>query len=104
MDTVLKENQSKDYEPTEAEIVEYAQWIGMDVQADKDLLWIAREGLKAPLPEGWKPCKTEEGSIYYFNSSTGESLWDHPSDDLYKKLYKVEKEKTLRGGDGQIPA
>ena len=31
----------------------------MDEDADKHLFWIAREGLKAPLPENWKPCKTQ---------------------------------------------
>lgn len=48
------------------QIVEYARWLGMDVDADRDLLYIAREGLKAPLPGDWKPCKTtdtEEVSI-----------------------------------------
>jgi centrosomal protein CEP164 len=38
-----------------SEILEYAQWLGMDVQREPDLVWIAREGLKAPLPEHWKP-------------------------------------------------
>ena len=32
----------------------------MDVDADRDLLYIAREGLKAPLPGDWKPCKTTD--------------------------------------------
>jgi hypothetical protein len=33
---------------------------------------VAREGLKAPLPADWKPCKSPEGEIYYFNFTTGE--------------------------------
>ena len=33
-----------------------AQWLGMDIEEDKHLLWIAEEGLKAPLPPSWKPC------------------------------------------------
>ena len=37
------------------EVIDYAEWLGMDIEADEDLLWIAREGLKAPLPEHWKP-------------------------------------------------
>ena len=41
------------YEPED--ILEYANVIGLDPVADKDLLYIAREGLKAPLPENWKP-------------------------------------------------
>jgi hypothetical protein len=38
-----------------ADLEDYAQTIGIDIDTDKDLLWIAREGLKAPLPAGWKP-------------------------------------------------
>jgi hypothetical protein len=60
---------------------------------DQDLFWVAREGLKAPLPEHWKPCKTGDGEIYYFNFATGDSVWDHPCDEYYKKLYVEEKKK-----------
>lgn len=38
-----------------AEILEYAKWLGMDAIKEKELLWLAREGLKAPLPKDWKP-------------------------------------------------
>ena len=34
--------------------------LGMDLEKDKDLFYIAKEGLKAPLPENWKPCKTTD--------------------------------------------
>eukprot|EP00438_Fugacium_kawagutii_P017525 Skav224550 [mRNA] locus=scaffold2085:68881:69165:+ [translate_table: standard] len=39
----------QDYEPTEQEILDYSEWLGMDAEADKDLMWIARAGLKAEL-------------------------------------------------------
>ena len=70
----------------------------MDVEKDKDkdLLYIAREGLKAPLPDPWKPCQTREKEIYYFNFETGESTWDHPCDEYYRKMYEREKEKRNR--------
>ncbi|KAL6762719.1 hypothetical protein V8C86DRAFT_581479 [Haematococcus lacustris] len=90
---VLEEEIDENYEPTPQEITEYAQWLGMDLEKEKDLMWIAREGLKAPLPEQWKPCKTPAGDIYYFNFSSGDSIWDHPCDEHYRKLYQDEKEK-----------
>jgi centrosomal protein CEP164 len=90
---VLEEELPENYEPTEEEILEYASWLGMDVEQERDLFWIAREGLKAPLPEHWKPCKTNEGEIYYFNFATGDSVWDHPCDAYYKNLYADEKKK-----------
>ena len=43
-----------------------------DLEADKELFWVAREGLKAPLPPDWKPCKSPDGEIYYSNFSNGE--------------------------------
>jgi hypothetical protein len=81
---ILEEDMDENYEPSPHEISEYAEWLGMDARGDRDLLWIAREGLKAPLPQDWKPCKTEEGEIYYFNFQSGESVWDHPCDEYYR--------------------
>jgi centrosomal protein CEP164 len=64
---IMEEELDEDYEPTEEEIVEYAKYLGMDARQDRDLFYIAKEGLKAPLPGPWKPCKSPRGSIYYFN-------------------------------------
>ncbi|CAK4068510.1 unnamed protein product [Aphanomyces euteiches] len=95
---VLEEEIDPNYEPTEDEVLEYAKWLGMDLEAERDLFWIAREGLKAPLPENWKPCKTTDtGEIYYFNFATGASTWDHPCDEYYRKLYDDHKKKTIQG-------
>ena len=68
---ILEEDIDENYEPTDAEIEEYANWLGMTSPEDDDLRWIAREGLKAPLPEHWKPCKTDDGEVYYFNFADG---------------------------------
>ncbi len=38
------------------------------------------------MPENWKPCKTPDGEIYYFNFASGESVWDHPCDEYYRKV------------------
>ena len=84
---ILEEEIPENYEPTEEEILEYAKWLGMDIETEKDLFWIAREGLKAPLPENWKPCKTGAEEIYYFNFASGESVWDHPCDEYYRKVH-----------------
>lgn len=59
----------------------------MSLPEDEDLLYIAREGLKAPLPDAWKPCKTKDDEIYYFNFETAESVWEHPCDRLYQQKF-----------------
>ena len=38
-----------------ADILEYCEIIGLDPERDAKLLWIAREGIKAPLPPDWGP-------------------------------------------------
>ncbi|KAK7202233.1 WW domain containing protein [Novymonas esmeraldas] len=93
MSVVLEVQPDASYEPSEAEMVEYGKWLGMELPEDSALLWIAREGLKAPLPDNWKACKSEKGELYYFNFKTGKSIWDHPSDEHYRELLKTEKAK-----------
>ena len=65
----------ENFEPTQEDIEEYCEFIDIDPIREPELLWIARESLKAPLPENWKLCETDEGEEYYFNFKTGESLW-----------------------------
>jgi len=91
MAVVLDEVVDEDYEPTQQEIHEYGEWLGMDLDQDQELLWIAREGLKAPLPKSWKPCQSSDGDIFYFNFETGDSVWDHPCDDHYRRMYRRAK-------------
>lgn len=41
----INESDDEEYEPTEQEIVGYAEFLGMDVNEDADLLYIAQEGV-----------------------------------------------------------
>ena len=45
----------QNYEPTREEILEYADFLGINLETEEHLLWIAKESLKAPLPKEWKP-------------------------------------------------
>lgn len=91
MAVVLDEVVDEDYEPSAQEITEYAEWLGMDPAQDQDLYWIARDGLKAPLPAAWKPCQSGDGNVFYFNFETGESVWEHPCDEHYRRVYRRAK-------------
>ena len=37
------------------EVLEYCKVLDLDPVAERELLYIAREGIKAPLPKDWKP-------------------------------------------------
>ncbi|KAI9144656.1 hypothetical protein BKA69DRAFT_1025491 [Paraphysoderma sedebokerense] len=52
---ILEEAYDENYEPTQEEIIEYAEFLGINAKTEQHLLWIAREGLRAPLPSEWKP-------------------------------------------------
>ncbi|XP_031554693.1 centrosomal protein of 164 kDa-like [Actinia tenebrosa] len=97
---ILEEEYDESYEPTENEVYEYAQLIGIDPDTEKSLLWIAREGIVAPLPPDWKPCQDSQGEIYYFNFGTGESVWDHPCDEYYRTMVIEERAKMKKAGSG----
>ena len=88
------EEAGSDYVPAHEEIVEYARWLGIRPDEDASMLWIAKEGLAASLPADWKPCRTGDGQVYYFNFATGESDWDHPCDGIYRS--KVEEARAKR--------
>eukprot|EP00668_Euglena_longa_P014109 GGOE01018081.1.p1 GENE.GGOE01018081.1~~GGOE01018081.1.p1 ORF type:complete len:429 (-),score=106.48 GGOE01018081.1:109-1395(-) len=93
--TVLDDTAAQ-HQPTAAEVHEYAQWLGIDVATEGELLWVARDGLTTPLPDPWRPCKTHGGDLYYFNFGTGESAWEHPMDEFFKKLVILERDKLAR--------
>ena len=39
---VLEEEIDPNYVPSDNEILEYAKWLGMDLEKDSDLLWISK--------------------------------------------------------------
>ncbi|TRY58091.1 hypothetical protein DNTS_022729 [Danionella cerebrum] len=98
---VLEEDYDENYIPSEQEIQEYALEIGIDPQKEPELMWLAREGMVAPLPAEWKPCQDVTGEIYYFNFSTGQSTWDHPCDEHYRQLVALERERRSTADAGQ---
>ena len=62
---------------------------------DHELLWIAREGVRAPLPAPWDAVRSGEHE-YFVNRETGESMWEHPCDGEYMRLARVEQERLAR--------
>ncbi|XP_066101731.1 centrosomal protein of 164 kDa isoform X4 [Saccopteryx bilineata] len=95
---VLEEDDDENFVPTEQEILEFAQEIGIDPVKEPELMWLAREGIKVPLPVDWKVCQDITGDIYYFNFANGQSTWDHPCDEHYRNLVFQERRKLSTSG------
>lgn len=89
-------------EPSEEDVRRYAAFLHMKLPEDEDLLWIPREGLCAPLPIPWTACRNSQDQLFYYNFDTGESSWEHPCDDYYRKQYLAQK--TRKQAEGCLAA
>lgn len=47
-------SQNNIYQHTQEDIEKYAVFLGMDIEKDKEFLYIAKQGLDAPIPEPWE--------------------------------------------------
>lgn len=73
-----------------------ALYLGLDVEHDRDLLWIAQQGLEVNLPPQWKVCQNvRTDDIFYHNVITQESTWAHPCDAKYRALLDEEREARV---------
>ncbi|CEL96980.1 unnamed protein product [Vitrella brassicaformis CCMP3155] len=74
--------------PSGPELVAYARYLGIDAVTDADLMWIAEECLKAPLPPDYTEHFDSNDRIFYYNATTRTSTWIHPLESLYRDTYK----------------
>ncbi|KAM7456624.1 hypothetical protein BLSTO_02613 [Blastocystis sp. subtype 1] len=89
---LLQEDTNANYEPTEEEVRAEAKYLGIAPE-DSDLMWIAKEALRAPLPRHWSPYQHREtGSIVYYNKKTGAISENHPMDEYFRGLYHKLKD------------
>lgn len=65
----------------------------MDPIKDAKLMWIAEEGLVAPLPDPWEFFTNNQGHVLYRNTQTDEIINDHPNDIIYRQKYLEERRK-----------
>jgi hypothetical protein len=68
----------------------------MKLPEDERLIYLAREGLKAPIPTNWQPFQGRDGEVYYKHKITQEKTYEHPTDIEYRKKYIQEKEISAR--------
>ncbi|ETW01096.1 hypothetical protein H310_06713 [Aphanomyces invadans] len=70
---------------------EHARTLGLDPDKEPQYLWIVEEALTAPVPEDWEQGETDDGTIYYFNVNTEESVWEHPMDKYYSDMINTKR-------------
>ncbi len=78
----------------------FAHFLGIDVETEQHLLYIAEDALsRKGLPAGWNlgiGDNDNDGIPYFFNTETGESVWNHPREAVFMRKVKEEKEKDKK--------
>lgn len=66
-------------------------------QTDPDILLVVNQAFHAPLPASWTEHADAEERVYFYNSTTQVSTWNHPMDEVYREL--IQLIKKLRNSD-----
>ena len=88
-----------------AQTLAMAKFLGMNLQTDTQLMWIAQEALLAKLPEGygrtaykccsvprrlkchrWTEQRSDDGAVFFHHRGSGRSSWEHPKDAYFRFL------------------
>lgn len=77
-----------------AALRDHAKSLGVDPDAESHLMALVEEALLAEVPDGWEQGETEDGTLYYFNTETEESIWEHPLDAHYRELIRTKKQSA----------
>ncbi|KAJ1444973.1 hypothetical protein M885DRAFT_626624 [Pelagophyceae sp. CCMP2097] len=75
-----------------ADLASAARALGLRVFSDRDLLWIARDAARGPLPPGWAAAHDGAGRTFYHDRS-GASRWARPVAERYE-LLALEAQRT----------
>ena len=62
----------------DAQVSEYAAFLGIDLVEEPELVWIAAKCMAAPLPKGWAEYTNEDGAPYFHHARKQLTSWEHP--------------------------
>lgn len=68
------------------DVASLAKHLGIRKDDYPSMLWIAQAALRAPIPPDWTECSNQKGEIFYYNSATKDSSWEHPIDGFFRIL------------------
>lgn len=68
------------------ELISMCEYLGIGIISEPNMIWIASDALKAPLPVNWTAQKDSQGRTYFYNQLTNQSRWEHPLDPHFRNL------------------
>jgi len=81
----------------------YALHLGLDLEEDQELLWIAEQALLAPLPPHWTEVLTQTEVTAFQNILTGVISWKHPLEDHFRTMYQYHKAALREAATVKVP-
>ena len=75
------------------DIIKMSEYLGIRVLSEPSLLWIAADAFSAPLPTGWTTHRDTSGRMFFHNSTSNASQWDHPLDGHFRRLRDKHREE-----------
>lgn len=79
--------------------------IGIQLPEEHYLLDLAREGINANLPDGWKVYQTPDEELVYRNLVTGQFLEEHPVDELFRQQvikFRENLQEEMEGSSKEL--
>ena len=85
-------------------LIDMCVYLGIRVMTDMDIVWIAEDALRAPLPGlEWTIKHDSAGRIFFHNTLTNESKWDHPLDYHFRKLRDNHRKYDSNDDKNNVP-
>jgi len=94
---ILDEELDENYNPSDEEIFAYAEYLGFDLENDQELLIIAFQALKTPLPQNWKRAIIKNSQEVLYINLEDQTLHTYsPIDEAAILHYREQKELFLK--------
>ncbi|CEM18311.1 unnamed protein product [Vitrella brassicaformis CCMP3155] len=77
------------------DVLDYIQYLGIDLQLEPHLSWIAREMLAAPMPPGAEMLISKLGIVYFYDVENDFFTLEHPLTQRYLKALEKSRIETL---------
>lgn len=102
---ILDEELDGDYNPSDEEILAYAEYLGFDLERDQELLVVAYQALKTPLPENWKRAVLKNSQEVLYINLEDQTLHTYsPIDEAAILHYREQKEIMNKKSNSIQPA
>ncbi|KAL0017954.1 hypothetical protein WJX77_004210 [Trebouxia sp. C0004] len=83
---------------TDAEVRDMAEYLGIDMDTESDLLDIARMAVAVPTPPGWQQLDNSDGFAVFRNLETGQEQEAHPLDEYFAELIRARLVSPKQSG------